>query len=382
MSFNFHKINTHLIFRGSRFWSFDKARALASRLEPLIKKVMNSMTTDSLIDWATCVSAATNKQDPNRIRWIFDLFLQDENTFEQQGSYKQSTVLKLLNNSLQLNWKLLPLYKQTYEMIKRHWDHPYQKVRFHVSKIMSTLTVMDVNYRPDSSSEIRVHCGDGFPTRKQFLDDILPRCKINVHNPELNGVVALNGAEAAATDTTSTDSARGESEMEQEEEKPTNGKAKTTTPAKRSTRSSGAAGASVAASTPTPALERRRSLRGKSKKVVDDEDEDMEVAREESSMNSSIGSGLNDSQVSQGSTADNDTTTNTSVASLETPDSKPESDKLLHTMSSWLMYDISTTAATMTSDFYRTLPYLCQYCLLYTSPSPRDRQKSRMPSSA
>ena len=25
---------------------------------------------------------------------------------------------------------------------------------------------------------------------------------------------------------------------------------------------------------------------------------------------------------------------------------------------------------------------LCTYCLLYTSPSPRDRQKSRMPSSA
>ena len=24
----------------------------------------------------------------------------------------------------------------------------------------------------------------------------------------------------------------------------------------------------------------------------------------------------------------------------------------------------------------------CNYCLLYTSPSPRDRQKSRMPSSA
>ena len=28
------------------------------------------------------------------------------------------------------------------------------------------------------------------------------------------------------------------------------------------------------------------------------------------------------------------------------------------------------------------LPLLIQSCLLYTSPSPRDRQKSRMPSSA
>ena len=31
------------------------------------------------------------------------------------------------------------------------------------------------------------------------------------------------------------------------------------------------------------------------------------------------------------------------------------------------------------SDGVNALP---QYCLLYTSPSPRDRQKSRMPSSA
>ena len=33
------------------------------------------------------------------------------------------------------------------------------------------------------------------------------------------------------------------------------------------------------------------------------------------------------------------------------------------------------------SDAARSLG-MSQYCLLYTSPSPRDRQKSRMPSSA
>ena len=36
-----------------------------------------------------------------------------------------------------------------------------------------------------------------------------------------------------------------------------------------------------------------------------------------------------------------------------------------------------------TNDWYVCM-YVCMYvcCLLYTSPSPRDRQKSRMPSSA
>ena len=31
---------------------------------------------------------------------------------------------------------------------------------------------------------------------------------------------------------------------------------------------------------------------------------------------------------------------------------------------------------------YGSLLYLCTFCLLYTSPSPRDKRQSRMPSSA
>src|SRR5678809_316669 len=38
-----------------------------------------------------------------------------------------------------------------------------------------------------------------------------------------------------------------------------------------------------------------------------------------------------------------------------------------------------THGSPLSQDFYPTLNYIC---LLYTSPSPRDRQKSRMPSSA
>ena len=33
-------------------------------------------------------------------------------------------------------------------------------------------------------------------------------------------------------------------------------------------------------------------------------------------------------------------------------------------------------------DQYKDWTIMSEFCLLYTSPSPRDRQKSRMPSSA
>ena len=45
-----------------------------------------------------------------------------------------------------------------------------------------------------------------------------------------------------------------------------------------------------------------------------------------------------------------------------------------------LGYQANETLAN--SEAYESLPACCKICLLYTSPSPRDRQKSRMPSSA
>ena len=52
----------------------------------------------------------------------------------------------------------------------------------------------------------------------------------------------------------------------------------------------------------------------------------------------------------------------------------------------WTAFDNAASRLLAGEDIYRpwdgeveTLPYLC---LLYTSPSPRDRQKPRMPSSA
>ena len=50
----------------------------------------------------------------------------------------------------------------------------------------------------------------------------------------------------------------------------------------------------------------------------------------------------------------------------------------------WSMTNASILAGSLTSLTNSTVtsPWFANNCLLYTSPSPRDRQKSRMPSSA
>ena len=134
---------------------------------------------------------------------------------------------------------------------------------------------MDVTYLPEpfgggSEESSRVHCGEGFPTKGEFLDLILPRCKINMHNPELNGVSGLPPQNQQSNGEVS---------------QTPNGKKKMTskTPtAKRTTRSSGTA--SDASTSPAPGavvintseeLPRRKSPRGKAK--IEEPVEEMEV---------------------------------------------------------------------------------------------------------
>ena len=56
------------------------------------------------------------------------------------------------------------------------------------------------------------------------------------------------------------------------------------------------------------------------------------------------------------------------------------SEKVQETMES--LIERTTTTTTYISNTTTTTLGNPEFCLLYTSPSPRDRQKSRMPSSA
>ena len=71
-----------------------------------------------------------------------------------------------------------------------------------------------------------------------------------------------------------------------------------------------------------------------------------------------------------------------SMCKRENPDNYTESI-LINFYNDWLKYFYSRKGRIR--EFKKQVDFLCAWlrsCLLYTSPSPRDRQKSRMPSSA
>ena len=58
---------------------------------------------------------------------------------------------------------------------------------------------------------------------------------------------------------------------------------------------------------------------------------------------------------------------------------KSEKGKVVNTVPKWYMADFSETKACDVARFGKGKE---KHCLLYTSPSPRDKRQSRMPSSA
>ena len=48
---------------------------------------------------------------------------------------------------------------------------------------------MDISYDNGSSN-----FGTDFPSKKSFIEEVLPKLNLNFHNPELNGLVKQNGS--------------------------------------------------------------------------------------------------------------------------------------------------------------------------------------------
>ena len=139
--------------------------------------MFSKVTTETLQDWETCLRYGISKTDPNRIGWLFKLFLDYQeyniNTeyFESSGAgaFNQSSFLKLFRKVLIHQWKLRELYDQIFVKLKHLNNHPYHMVRKEISMILVPLLCLDIKYGQASQDIF-----PGFPKIKQYLDEVLP----------------------------------------------------------------------------------------------------------------------------------------------------------------------------------------------------------------
>ena len=100
-----------------------------------------------------------------------------------QGSFKESSYLMFVGKCLSMNWRVQELYCRTYNILREHWDHPYNNVRHQIAATLATLTNMDIPWAGAEAGNV----GQGFPTKKLFIDEVTPMLTLNCPNPEFQG---------------------------------------------------------------------------------------------------------------------------------------------------------------------------------------------------
>jgi hypothetical protein len=101
------------------------------------------------------------------------------------------------------NWKIRDLIVKVYSILTEHCNHPYNKVRHQIGKILAALSAFDINMYPHQCIENGMHrevnenapwnMSSGFPTKQGFIQEMLPKLSLNFHNPGLEGIVLQNG---------------------------------------------------------------------------------------------------------------------------------------------------------------------------------------------
>ena len=128
---------------------------------PVLESVVDgSINSESLGDWETCVNGASNRVDPNRITWMLEYLFSKTDRLRQGGAFQESAFLRLLNKAMSQNYRLRSLYNRGYQIVKDHLDHPYHKVRYELSKILSTVLSFDQPYELRGE---KGNMGEGFP---------------------------------------------------------------------------------------------------------------------------------------------------------------------------------------------------------------------------
>ena len=115
--------------RGLRFSDYGVVSKLwADDLEPTLKMALEKVTlfryvilaliifykmstpqlkvsTETLADWGQCINGASNKCDPNRIRWMLETLLGASVPEGTLGAFREYAALRLLHKAIMHNWK-------------------------------------------------------------------------------------------------------------------------------------------------------------------------------------------------------------------------------------------------------------------------------------
>lgn len=126
--------------RGSKHWSFDDYSKMRSYFEPVMTKMFENLTTETISDWGTCSATIFENRDARRLTWILNIFADDplKAGAGVLSSFLQASRLYLLHGAVQQQeWRSQKILNQLLAYLEdNHLTHSYQNVRERIGRFV------------------------------------------------------------------------------------------------------------------------------------------------------------------------------------------------------------------------------------------------------
>ena len=265
------------------------------------------------------------------------------NKLETMGAFKAAAVLRLLNKAIIQQWKGKDLQMRAFELVSANTAHPYKNVRCQVARTLAEVLTFDVKYQDKTIPEdARWSLGQGFPATKSFIQSMLPKLTLNFHNPELQGIVAVNGASNGGGST----AIFVEGKTSQSQQPGSSGGSKEIY--------------GMDLDTPSPVVSRKR-------KEPEPPSPTLIASAISAKLQQPPGKSTTSSKIPEvvQDKADASSSPDVSIVSSSSGASSPKkrspSTNLLETMAFWLPSYIQSTSACIPAEYYQLLPFFCQF---------------------
>ncbi|GFT37520.1 proteasome activator complex subunit 4 [Nephila pilipes] len=171
------------LLSGCKHWDFHSMHHLKDYLTPIFEKVVNSITPETLSDWATCIASVSTSRDPNKFYWIFEFFMREPQSVEHGSFLEASWICLLVGLIAQQEWRACELLHRALAYILPKLDHSYQNVREKLGSFLVYIFMYDIPVNAKSLAYT--------PKRVPFLESLMPKIALLETNKDVEENNAL-----------------------------------------------------------------------------------------------------------------------------------------------------------------------------------------------
>lgn len=137
-----------------------------TELIPILRTALNNIASETVTDWAVCVTMGIESRDPNRYHWLLEFLL--DNPLNEQTSFISFARLVMLRSVLHRQaWRNVELYNRLLLCFQKCMTQPFQNVREKISSCLAGIFSNDLVYPSDQV--------ENFPRISVFFDQIMPQ---------------------------------------------------------------------------------------------------------------------------------------------------------------------------------------------------------------